>query len=71
MLPCVFTMVAASRSLKDVDELCFCGLISVVAEFMFEARRHTICEHVRHILYMLKPITSETMLFLNVIVSES
>lgn len=33
-------MVAANRSLKDVDELCFGGLISVDAEFMFEDWRY-------------------------------
>lgn len=31
MFPCVFTMLAASRSFKVVDELCFSGLITVVA----------------------------------------
>lgn len=33
-------MIAANRSLKDVDELCFGGLISVDAEFMFEDCRY-------------------------------
>lgn len=64
-------MAAAGRSLKDVDELCFCGLIAVVAEFAFDPCRYTVCNHVHCILYTLKPITTESVLFLSVIVSES
>lgn len=45
VFPCSFTMVAASRSLKDVDELCSGGLICVVAEFLFGPCRHSICTH--------------------------
>lgn len=79
MFQCVFTMVAANRSLGDVDEeLCFGGLISVAAELMFEACSYdnivyvnVYTVHTLYAVYTLKPTICETMLFLNVIVSES
>lgn len=58
VFPCVFTIVAASRSIEDVDKLFYGSLVSHVAEFLFEASRHSICTH-DYIMYMFKPITSK------------
>lgn len=59
--------------MEDVDVLCFSGLIS--AEFIFQACRHGVCNHVHCACTIystrLKPLASETMLFLCMIVSES